>query len=79
MLFRFFQLLICGLLTKQVVFAQNTLESAGYRIYNLEYDGFPVDCVVKSKKGDESKRKPVFFFAQGSLPRPIFVEEDSSL
>ena len=31
--------------------------------------------MIKSKKGEELKRKPIFLFCQGSLPQPLIKKE----
>lgn len=43
----------------------------GYRHLRMRYQRDTVDMLVLSKKGEEMQRKPVFFFAQGSLPTPL--------
>jgi len=48
----------------------------GYRHFTMRYQRAPVDILVLSKKGEELKRKPVFFFAQGSLPRPVILYDE---
>ncbi len=45
----------------------------GYRHLTMRYQRDTVDILVLSQKGDELKRKPVFFYAQGSLPRPVIL------
>jgi len=42
----------------------------------MRYKGEQVDILVLSKKGEEMKRKPLFFFAQGSLPRPVILYDE---
>lgn len=48
----------------------------GYRHLTMRYKGEQVDILVLSKKSEEMKRKPLFFFAQGSLPRPVILYDD---
>lgn len=55
-------------------FSQNSLKELGFREFSLGFEGDKVDFVVKSKKGDELKPKPIFLFCQGSLPRPMAVK-----
>ena len=43
-------------------------------VYNYKND--KVDILIKSKTGEESLKKPLFFFAQGSLPRPLIKYSD---
>lgn len=45
----------------------------GYRHFQLLYKGDTVDILVKSKEGEESKRKPLLLFCQGSLPVPLMI------
>lgn len=65
--------LLFALLTSiTTLFAQKkTPEDLGFRHLTLTYQGDAVDVLIKSKKGEENKAKPLFFFAQGSLPRPL--------
>lgn len=58
------------------VFGQKkTAEDFGYKhiIYNYKND--KVDILIKLKKGEELKRKPIFLFCQGSLPQPLIKKE----
>ena len=43
-------------------------------VYNYKND--KVDILIKSKTGEENLKKPLFFFAQGSLPRPLIKYSD---
>lgn len=45
----------------------------GYRHLTMRYQRDTVHILVLSRKGEEMQRKPVFFFAQGSLPRPVIL------
>lgn len=45
----------------------------GYRHLRLPYQHDTVDVLVLSKKGEELTRKPLLFFAQGSLPKPLLL------
>ncbi len=61
------------------LFGQNlTPESLGYRHLQFLYQKDTVDILVKSKKGDEQKRKPIFLFIQGSLPVPLILYDTIS-
>lgn len=53
-----------------------TPEALGYRYISINFDGDPVDILVKSKTGDEIKKKPILFFCQGSLPQPLIKYYD---
>jgi dienelactone hydrolase len=48
----------------------------GYRHLAMRYQRDTVNILVLSKKGDELKRKPVFFYAQGSTPRPVILYDE---
>jgi dienelactone hydrolase len=48
----------------------------GYRHLTMRYQRDTVSILVLSKKGEELKRKPVLFFAQGSLPRPVILYDE---
>jgi dienelactone hydrolase len=67
-------LLLLGTLTARA--QPRTPADFGYRHLTMRYERDTVDILVLSKKGEEMKRKPVFFFAQGSLPRPIILYDD---
>lgn len=45
----------------------------GYRYLQMVYKNDTVNIFIKSKKGEELKPKPLFFFAQGSLPIPLIA------
>ena len=53
------------------IFAQKTPEDFGYRHLVYSYKKGKVDVIIKSKFGEESIAKPLFFWCQGSLPQPI--------
>jgi dienelactone hydrolase len=48
-------------------------EDYGFRHLQTIYKGDTVDILIKSKKGEEPKRKPLFLFCQGSLPVPLII------
>jgi dienelactone hydrolase len=48
----------------------------GYRHLTMRYQHDTVNILVLSRQGEEVKRKPVLFFAQGSLPRPVILYDD---
>ncbi len=65
-------LLICfGLLSYVVVGQTKTPVDFGLQHLVYHYKGDPVAILVKSKKGEENVKKPLFFFCQGSLPQPL--------
>ena len=53
------------------VIGQQTPNDLGYTHLVFNYKGDKVEILVKSKKGEESVKKPVFFWCQGSLPQPL--------
>ena len=55
-------------------FAQiKSAESIGLKHIKTLYQGDTVDVLIKSKKGEEFKKKPLFLFFQGSLPIPLII------
>ncbi len=50
----------------------------GFRHLQTIYNGETVDILIKSKKGDEGKKKPLFLFCQGSLPIPLIITYDEN-
>ena len=72
-------LLISFLLIGLVVFGQNSRpEDFGFRHLQTVYKGDTVDILIKSKKGEELKRKPLLLFCQGSLPIPLIIKYDEN-
>lgn len=68
-----------SLLLSLHLFAQTpTPESLGLRHLQTIYQNDTVDILIKSKKGDELKPKPVFLFIQGSLPKPLIIVYDTT-
>lgn len=51
-------------------------EIYGFRHLTTIYKGDTVDILIKSKKGEEQKKKPLFLFCQGSLPIPLIIKYD---
>lgn len=67
-------LLLCLLAHSLLSFGQaKTPADFGYRHLRMRYQRDTVDILVLSKKGEELKRKPILFFAQGSLPKPLLL------
>jgi len=56
-----------------------TAKDYGYTHLQFDYKSDKVDILVKTKKGDENKKKPLFFFCQGSLPRPLIMYDEKGL
>jgi len=46
----------------------------GFRHLQTIYRGDTVDILIKSKKGEEQKKKPLLLFCQGSLPIPLIIK-----
>jgi dienelactone hydrolase len=60
------------LLLSTSFFAQSKkAEDFGYRQLETTFRGDPVVLLIRSKKGEEHKRKPLLLFCQGSLPQPL--------
>lgn len=53
-------------------------EHYGYRHLQTLYKGDSIDILIKSKKGDEQKVKPLFLFCQGSLPIPLLIVSEGN-
>jgi dienelactone hydrolase len=53
------------------VLGQKKAGDFGYTHIQYIYKSDTVDILVKSKKGEEQMKKPLFFFCQGSLPQPL--------
>jgi len=65
------------LLSSSFAFSQApTPESLGFMHKKLVYRKDSVDVLIYSKKGEESKPKPLFFFCQGSMPQPLIKYSD---
>ena len=54
----------------------NTAKDYGFTHLVFNYKNDKVDVLIKSKKGEEKIKKPLFFFAQGSLPKPLIKLSD---
>lgn len=71
---KYFLLLSCIVFTIDL-FAQNlNPEEYGFRHMQTFYNGDLVDILIKSCKGEEQIKKPLFPFCQGSLPIPLIVQ-----
>jgi len=68
-------ILITSLLFSVSLFGQNERpEDYGFRHLQTIYKDDTVDILIKSKKGEEQKKKPLFLFCQGSLPIPLIIK-----
>jgi hypothetical protein len=56
----------------------NRPEDYDFRPFKTIYRGDTIDILIKSKKGEEQKPKPLFLFCQGSLPIPLIIKYDES-
>jgi len=72
-------LLIMLLISKNYSFSQRIPEDFGYKHLSYKYQDDKVDLIVISKKGEEKIAKPLFFFCQGSLPRPVVIYNEKGL
>ena len=50
----------------------------GFRHFVAMFEGTRVEALIKSKRGEDSIKKPLFFFCQGSLPVPLIKYDSSS-
>jgi len=61
------------------LFGQNKLpEDFGFRHLQTVFKGDTIDILIKSKKREEQKSKPLFLFCQGSLPQPLIKLDGQS-
>ena len=51
-------------------------EDFGFRHLQTIYKSDTVDILIKSKRGEEQIKKPLFLFCQGSLPIPLIIKYD---
>lgn len=56
-----------------------TPQEFGFRHLIFKYQTDNVDILIKSKKGEENIRKPLFFFCQGSLPMPLIKYHEKDI
>jgi dienelactone hydrolase len=67
-------ILITFFLFTASLYGQNKrAEDYGFRHLQTVYKGDTIDILIKSKKGEERKKKPLFLFCQGSLPIPLII------
>jgi len=53
-----------------------TAKDYGFTHIRFKYKSDTVDILIKSRKGEEAFRKPLFFFCQGSLPQPLIKTDE---
>lgn len=51
----------------------------GVRHMIFSFESLPVDILIQSKSGEEMRKKPLFFFCQGSLPQPLLKYDEHGL
>ncbi len=74
---RFLSFMVYGLLLGAESWGQAVLiDSLGMRHLQFTFNGKPADVLVASAKGEEMVRKPVLFFCQGSMPKPLIISSD---
>ncbi|WP_282042964.1 alpha/beta hydrolase family protein [Winogradskyella flava] len=66
------------LIASLLCFAQKTPKDYGYRHLQIMVKYDTVDVLIRSKKGEESIKKPLLFFIQGSLAKPLIKYNDKS-
>ena len=73
-------LTIIFLLSTISSFGQNKKpEDYGFRHLQTIYKGDTIDILIKSKKGEEQKAKPLLLFCQGSLPQPLIKFDEQGM
>ncbi|BAV05187.1 hypothetical protein SAMN05421788_105356 [Filimonas lacunae] len=71
---------VLALLSFSVACAQDKpVEAYGCRLVQTVYKGDTVHILVKSKKGEEQVKKPLFFFCQGSMAQPLLKYDDDGM
>ncbi|MEO8516400.1 MAG: dienelactone hydrolase family protein [Flavobacterium sp.] len=72
-------ILFMFLISKIHALSQKTVEDFGYKYLSYKFQDDKVDLIVISKPGEEKIPKPLFFFCQGSLPRPVIIYDEKGL
>lgn len=68
------------ILFQPALLAQNkTPQDFGYNPIKTTFKNDLVEYLIISKNGEELKRKPLFFFCQGSQPQPIIKYDDEGM
>ncbi len=67
------------LISKNYALAQKKPEDFGYKSMSFKFQDDRVDLIIISRKGEEKMAKPLFFFCQGSLPRPVVIYDEKGL
>lgn len=69
-----FFLLLLSFSSLQAVAQKKSAADYGFTHLKTVYKGDTVHLLIKSKKGEEQKPKPLFLFCQGSLPVPLVID-----
>lgn len=73
-------LYILTILISGQLFAQNKKpEDYGFRHLQTNYKNDTINILIKSKKGEENKLKPIFLFCQGSQPQPLIKYDEQGM
>ncbi|WP_435414527.1 alpha/beta hydrolase family protein [Polaribacter aestuariivivens] len=56
-------------------YAQKKVEDFGYRRIQTSFEAETVDILISSIKGEENRKKPIFFEVQGSTALPLIVHD----
>jgi hypothetical protein len=67
------------LISRNYAIGQKRPEDFGFKQMSFKFQNDKVDLIVISKKGEERVMKPLFFFCQGSLPRPVIIYNEKGL
>lgn len=71
--------IILMLITGSLIGQNISPEYYGFRHLRTNYKKDTVDILIKSKPGDELKKKPLFLFCQGSLPIPLIIYDEQGI
>jgi hypothetical protein len=72
-------LIFISIVSTSIVFGQKQPEDFGYKYLKFDYKNNIVEVLVQSKKGEEEKPKPIFFWCQGSLPQPVIKYDEKGV
>lgn len=73
------RILVLFMLLSISVSSQKKPEDFGWRQIDIPYKNSVVKVIVRSKAGEETKPKPIFFWCQGSMPQPLIKYEDDGV
>lgn len=66
-------------MVSSIIYGQKTPKDFGYKHLKFEYKNENVDVIIQTKKGEEEKQKPLFFWCQGSLPQPVIKYDEKGM